>query len=1382
MEPMTEPLRLALLAWQDFEDFRSTGSTHALARALQRTREGFSLTATTKDLRGFYLELLVEVLVSQYEISWETESLREAISYVREELELRPSGHDERPGKLIKLASLLNDLSAATGEQDPLREAIQRTREALTLTPTDHPSRPAVLNNLGSFLGAWHDMTGQTDALEEGLARGQEAVALTPSGDERLPSRLENLGSLMNAWYNLTEKLEVLEEAVACARKAVDLTMVGDEGRPLRLSILGYRLSALHKRTGDPDVLDQAIAYTRDALALIPIGHKHRAGILYNLGNHLSAKCKRTGEPKTLREALSCVKEAVKLTSSRNPDYPGRLSSLAFGLVDWCVLTGDQDVLTEAITLSRDALALVPKGNRLRPALLNNLGSALGTRYRLTGEPKLLAEAIDCAYEAVSLTPGGNKQMPADLRNVGGEWRLRYALTGSREDLSEPIDSMQEAVALKPVHSGDRANFLHNLGGFLLERYLLTQERDALNEAVACAREAVALTPPGHNGRAARVNNLSIFLSDSYTLNADRNALSEAIQLAREALSLTPEGHASRPDRLNNLGIYQGAWYRLTGDHDALDEAIDCARRVMKSAPADHPYRPFWLNSLAVRLYEQYILTGGRDILAESITCARDAVALLPAGNSELPYMLNNLGNRLGAWYGLTGEMARLEEAIDCGHKAVAMTPPGHVYRPTCLSNLGDRLRESYAVTGERDALNQAITCAREAVASSLMVPVEIPPAQLRVLYIALAGHLMERDEAGDWEEAHQLLIAALAQQSDELGRQIGERPGLDYLRNKEDLYRLTVRCCVELATRREQEGSLQEAICLREQAWAVAEQGKGRLFAALLASDRRVLAAPTDSRAAELLSLIRDLRDEQVTLQSSRYWRDIAHAQQDLERLRDRRFEELRRQIDRHMAELQALDPESASLTAAQPASLAQIRAVLPPQAMLLEFYPLDDQLVLFAIDHGSLRIGNVPVPLAQLTEWTRRLDASVQSSEWRKSPRSKAKQVRELLAALATAIGPVLERLLGSVRAVSVTDAAPELILVPTGPLHRWPLHLLPIGGAILWDAWSISYVPTADTLFYCAGRIPAAEQSVLMAPDPSLAGSFGEALLAKALGWEVAVKEAATPAKLAESRGNLALVTHVEPAPQQGGASLTKLWLGDTLGWVSAVEVLRLLRERPPAEHGELGSCAAHYEEARDGDHLQGLTRSFLTCMRSLTSTLWPVDDLAACYLGTRFRELLAQGEHSKAACLRQAALELRDGGWARAAAWLIDRISVKRPGQRLLLALAAAYLNAAGDLGGFLRLWKLCQEAEAEQEPYAAAFDQPEMNALADLADRAGKHLQATDWPVRQTPAKPLTELHWGPNVLIGVSQIARSSGDGLGGEAMGERETTSRIHR
>ncbi len=195
----------------------------------------------------------------------------------------------------------------------------------------------------------------------------------------------------------------------------------------------------------------------------------------------------------------------------------------------------------------------------------------------------------------------------------------------------------------------------------------------------------------------------------------------------------------------------------------------------------------------------------------------------------------------------------------------MALGPVGHGDYPIRLHNLGVHYRTWYGLSREPEALAKAIELSREAVAIIPKVPQEIPPTLLRDLYVSLAGHLIERAGYDDWEEAHRYLRAALAQQVDESGRQQGERFLLDYLRGKENLYRLTVRCCLELAGRCDAQARSSEARDLREQAWMAAELGKGRLFAGALASESQFMVDSSNPRVTELLSLIREVRQEQL-------------------------------------------------------------------------------------------------------------------------------------------------------------------------------------------------------------------------------------------------------------------------------------------------------------------------------------------------------------------------------------------------------------------------------------------------------------------------------------------------------------------------------------
>ena len=70
---------------------------------------------------------------------------------------------------------------------------------------------------------------------------------------------------------------------------------------------------------------------------------------------------------------------------------------------------------------------------------------------------------------------------------------------------------------------------------------------------------------------------------------------------------------------------------------------------------------------------------------------------------------------------------------------------------------------------------------------------------------------------------------------------------------------------------------------------------------------------------------------------------------------------------------------------------------------------------------------------------------------------------------------------------------DDAPGLVLVPTGPLHRMPLHALPLGPRTgagvdrerLIDRFVVSYATTVDVLPRVSGRGAAQNGIAVLAP---------------------------------------------------------------------------------------------------------------------------------------------------------------------------------------------------------------------------------------------------------------------------------------------------------
>ncbi len=1194
------------------------------------------------------------------------------------------------------------------GSLKALADTVETFRMVAYSLPAGHPDRPAGLSNLAAALLDWYGRTGDQGAADEALTCAEEAVRRTPDGHPGAAGRLHNLSLALRFRFRSDSDPATLTSAITAERLALKAAGGDHPQRAIMLGSLGHAQWDRYRDSLDEDALAEAIDCFLEALGGMPEDHEDRPSILDSLGNCLQQQFALTGELQVIDDAIYAYLEALRSAAS----FPG---------FDW-------------------------------PGVLYNLSLAQRARLRATGDPTSLEEAIACLQRAVVLSDNADARSLTYLGDLGKLLFERFDATGKEKLLDDAISTWREALHRAPEGDARRTSWLTNLGAGLLERFAARQNRDDLERAIALHREAVGhLSEDDPSGNAASLSDLGNALVVAYETDGQREHLAEALAAYRRAVDLS-KGSARRADILNNLASGLKRLYECTGDAQALEEAVDLYRRAVREGGGG-PHHATLLASLGAALAYRYERTRDAEDLEQMLASLREAVAQADAADPRRPTVLDTLCAGLLACYPDLRDPALLQEAIGAAEDALRLTPEGHARVPEILHNLTTALRYAFLLTREREFLSQGVDAARKAVHAqeALIRAGQVLPSFLIRLRYQLALMLMFRGMEDDWEGAEEQLSLLLEQQETELGRQMGERAALDYLRHRERIYHLAVRCRLGLVQKHTEKGDAEGAARLRESAWYAAEQGKGRLFSAILASERTAL-APT----RPVLDALRRIED--LGAQLERIAREEEEPSWDADVPRPsamRRWRQLRAAYRTAVEELETLDPELASLTAAKALPVADVMASLPPGGVLLEFYPLEGHTAIFAIDRKGLRTVACPLDLETLTDWTRALDEAMQQG----AAMEEASALVPLLDEMARYMTEALDHLLGPSDPASASQEVGQLLIVPTGPLHRWPLHLLPWRGGILWDAFAISYLPTADTLVYCTARRPeGTDAPILLAPDPSLPGSFAEAALAAASGWKVALRESATAERLRGAWQGIALATHAEADPSSGAASRVLLWTGSAPGWVSALELLRQMRGRPAAEHGQLGTCAAHYEEVAEGDHLQGLTRAFLAAgLRSLTTTLWPLDDMAACFVGERLRELAALAPlRSKASCLRQAALELRDGGWAHAGRWLSQRPRASGA-DALVLAVSAVLCLRGGDADGFSRLWAAAREASsAETDEYGSA-----RAALTDY-DAVYRIIANITPGQREQFTQPMLAAHWGAPVLIGQPLPSRAA--------------------
>lgn len=309
-------------------------------------------------------------------------------------------------------------------------------------------------------------------------------------------------------------------------------------------------------------------------------------------------------------------------------------------------------------------------------------------------------------------------------------------------------------------------------------------------------------------------------------------------------------------------------------------------------------------------------------------------------------------------------------------------------------------------------------------------------------------------------------------------------------------------------------------------------------------------------------------------------------------------------------------------------------VQPYLAPGSLLLEFFVVRGELVVFLVTAGTVRAQRLRADLAQIQRLTQLLWLNL-----RAVPQSGPGGMPGLEANARGLLGRLYELLLAPLAG----DLAPysRLIIVPHGPLHYVPFHALHDGASYLLEGHEISYLPGASFLRYCREARPA--DSGLLAVGHSLNGrlphTVGESrTVAARFQGRTLVEDQAT---LAEVRRGLPDCRAIHVAAHGDFRADNPLFSGLALadGWLTTLDIFNL---RLRASLVTLSACQTGRNVLGGGDELLGLMRAFLGAgAASLVLTFWAVEDRSTAQLMETFYQGLAEG-WPKGAALRQAQL--------------------------------------------------------------------------------------------------------------------------------------------
>ncbi|MEY2412865.1 MAG: hypothetical protein QOD84_1471 [Acidobacteriaceae bacterium] len=434
--------------------------------------------------------------------------------------------------------------------------------------------------------------------------------------------------------------------------------------------------------------------------------------------------------------------------------------------------------------------------------------------------------------------------------------------------------------------------------------------------------------------------------------------------------------------------------------------------------------------------------------------------------------------------------------------------------------------------------------------------------------------------------------------------------------------------------------------LCLKradgiEEAFGYIEQAKSRSLVDLLLRPVHV-PSEADGGQSDLVRLIRNLREE-----LNWYYNLIEREQLRPEERSQARINELERNVRerehdlmRAAQEATASEMTDAGLQAPVAVSLAEIRASLAPDTILVEYFCVQDRVIVCVLDRDTLKM--FPVTLQSRIQKLLQL-LQFQLSKFRLDPQYVSTFQNSMLQSTQGHLKNLYQELIAPVRELL---KGKHLVVVPHGLLHYVPFHALHDGSAYLVDSFSVSYAPSASIYSLCQQKQPNAsvETLILGIPDaqaPSISDEVKalESILPHA---KLFVGAAATEEVL-RTHGPKSRIVHIATHGyfRQDNPMFSSIRLAG-----SYLNLYDLYHLKLPAELVVLSGCATGLNVVRPGDEVLGLVRGLLRAgAQSLVLSLWDVHDSSTRDFMISFYTRLQTGV-SKAQALQGAMIELRE----------------------------------------------------------------------------------------------------------------------------------------
>lgn len=454
-----------------------------------------------------------------------------------------------------------------------------------------------------------------------------------------------------------------------------------------------------------------------------------------------------------------------------------------------------------------------------------------------------------------------------------------------------------------------------------------------------------------------------------------------------------------------------------------------------------------------------------------------------------------------------------------------------------------------------------------------------------------------------------------------------GEELKIAFFENKLEVYENLV----ELSMRRQ--GGMSEA-------FSYIQEAKSRVLADILRHPLHV-SPDADTGQSELVRSIRHLREELNWYYNLIEREQLRPEERSSDRIKNLEQEARARESDlaKALKEATVAEAGDAGLELPVRVSLEQIRAVLPSDTAIIEYFAIKDRELACVLTRDSLHLQPVTVikrvrKLLQLLQF--------QISKFRLDPEYVNNFSDTLLSSTEAHLKALYEELIAPIRGLLTSR---HVVFAPHGLLHYVPFHALYDGSSYVIDEFTVSYAPSASVYALCQGKQGNKTGPALLLGVPDAQAPFirdeVEALAGMLPDSKMFMNTEAAEDKL-RTYGSHSRIIHIASHGyfRQDNPMFSSIRLGQSL-----LSLYDLYHLQLPAELIVLSGCATGMNVVTPGDELIGLVRGLLQAgAQNLMLSLWDVHDASTKEFMLEFYARLQQG-YPYAAALQSAMLELR-----------------------------------------------------------------------------------------------------------------------------------------